>query len=153
MGKIKFLIVGLFLLSISGSCRYEEPSFSFTRIKDRIRGEWRVDKVEKNGEASTAFPCYEERQTSIFSFYQTGVCIIDYSQDNINIKTAEGTWNFGDKKKTLIVNVKGEQQIISRVYTIVKFSNKELKLTYTDSNGDKWTLYLGLILSFIDYGW
>ncbi len=153
MDKIKFFIVGLFLLSISGSCRYEEPSVSFTRLKDRIRGEWQIDKIEKNGIFTSEYPCVEEHLASIYSFYQTKVCMIDYSEDYLNKQTAEGTWDFGDKKKTLIVNVKGKNQIISRVYTIVKFSNKELKLSYVDDNGDKWTFHLGLILSFINYGW
>ena len=126
MDKIKFIVIGFILLSVMSSCRYEEPSFSLTKLNDRIRGEWQVNKIEKNGVLSSEFPCYEERVNSIFSFYQTGVCLIDYSQDNSNIKTAEGTWEFGNKKKTIIVNAKGQNQVISRVYTIIKFSNKEL---------------------------
>lgn len=157
MDKIKhfkplLLLLTFFTITCS-SCRYEEgPFINFTKVDNRIRGEWKITKIEHNGTTASSTAYSEEALGSIMDFYQTHVYFIHCTLNN-TIYNCEGSWDFGDKKRSIIVNYRGIRQVISREYEIIKFKNNLLKVRYTDDNGDEWTITLTLLLSYIEYGY
>ncbi len=156
MGKIKkyiyLIITSLILISVTSSCRYEEgPIFSFTKVENRIRGIWQIVEIQKNGITTYEPASNEEQIDSRLEFYQSRNFIIHYI-DGLNLRNGDGTWEFDDKKRNLIVNYKGKKNTISRIYKIIKFKNNELKLSFTDANDITWTLKLDIVESFIAYG-
>jgi hypothetical protein len=144
------LMASLLLLT---ACRYEEgPFLNFTNVEKRIRGSWAVSNVYKNGEeTSSEFPTAVESKSAQYEFYKNKVLLISYLQDNV-VKESSGSWEFGKKKKTIQAIFLNQYYSISREYEIIKFKNNELKLRFTDDNGNTWTLVLSLDYSFVPYG-
>ena len=144
-----FIILSMATLSTT-SCRYVEGG-GVGKVLNRIRGQWEITEITKNGE-KTSSAAYEEQVAGIMEFYRTQVYLLYYNEGSTTC-VCEGSWEFSEDKKELIVNYRGKYQIISREYTILKFSNHKLKLAYTDDKGDKWTILLELVISFIEYGY
>ncbi|MDR2407280.1 MAG: DUF5004 domain-containing protein, partial [Bacteroidales bacterium] len=151
MKKLLLGSIGLILL-LSG-CRYEEgPFINFTGVEKRIRGSWSMSNVYKNGEeTNTESPTVVETKNAEYAFYKNGLLNIKYIENNI-VKESSGSWEFGNKKKTIRVVFLNQYYNISREYEIVKFKTNELKLRFTDENGVKWTLVFSLNYSFVPYG-
>ena len=141
----KISIITVILLVFLSGCRYEEgPFLNFKKVEKRIRGVWDVSTVFKNGEAVTEnFPTSVESKYSQFYFYNNGVVVITYVKDNI-INQSSGSWDFGEKKKTLNITFKNDFTNVYREYEIVKFRSNELKLRFTDENDIEWILVLSL---------
>lgn len=158
MDKIKRISVLVVLTAgialFCSSCRYEEgPFINFVRVDNRIRGEWEISKIIRDdGTSVSSTSAAEESVGAIMDFYRTHIFIM-HCKDNTTIYNCEGSWDFGEKKRSVIVNFRGLRQVISREYEIVKFKNDELKLRYTDDNGVTWTITLDLLLSYIEYGY
>jgi hypothetical protein len=152
MKKLLLIIIGSMLLLSSG-CRYEEgPFINFTNVEKRIRGAWTVSHIYKNGqETNTESPTVVETQNAQFYFYKNKVLLIRYLHDNTD-KDSSGSWEFGNKKKTLRTIFLNQYYNISREYEIIKFKSNELKLRFTDDSGITWTLVLSLDYSFVPYG-
>ena len=148
--KISLVIATLILL-FSG-CRYEEGSgLSATKVEKRIRGIWTVSTVYKNGEKTdTESPTLVESKYAQYRFYKNKILLISYIQGNMLAKS-DGSWRFGEKKKTLDVTLLNQYYWVSRSYEIIKFTNKELKLRFTDEDGVIWTFVLALEQSFANY--
>lgn len=140
-----------FILLLSG-CRYEEgPALNFTKVEKRIRGLWTLSTIYKNGEKTdTQSPTFAESKNAQYEFFKSKIFIINYVHNGIVCKSS-GSWDFGDKKKTLDVTLVNLYYTISRNYEIIKFKNKELKLRFTDEDGVVWTLLLTLELSYASY--
>jgi hypothetical protein len=142
----------LMLLLLSAGCRYEEgPFLNFTKVEKRIRGMWSVSTVYKDGEKTeTESPTPVETLRAQFEFYKNKILVISYLDNNV-VKSSSGSWEFGDKKKTLNVAFQSQYTAISRQYEIIKFKNRELKVRFTDDKGIVWTIVFGLEYSFVPY--
>ena len=150
MKKIIFTMLSLtFLLS---ACRYEEgPFINFNKVEKRIRGAWLVSSVYKNGEITdTESPTVVEAKNSLYEFYKGSILIIKYYNNHISYESS-GSYEFGNKKKTINLVFKNQYDYLSREYEIIKFTNKELKVNFTDDKSVKWTLVLALEYSFVPY--
>jgi hypothetical protein len=149
----KILLGSICLMFLLSGCRYEEgPAISFTSAEKRLRGSWSVSNVYKNGEeTNTESPTVVESKNAQYEFYKNRVLLISYIQDNVS-KESSGSWEFGNKKKTLRVVFQNQYYNISREYEIVKLKSNELKLRFTDDNGVTWTLVFALNYSFVPYG-
>ena len=149
----KKVIVLLSLLSFLGSCRYEEgPFMSFTPVKDRIRGQWKLSTVQKDDVATLSeSPSVAENGDNLFEFYVTQRLQINY-WENGTIYQADGFYEFSDNKKQLLLTFSDRYHSYKRTYDILKFKNKELKVQFTDEKNTKWTLEFSLIESFIRNG-
>lgn len=149
MKKVIIAIIGLALLF--PACRYEEPSLSFTSVKKRIRGEWSLSKIYKNGEITeTESPSVVESKSARYGFYKREILIIKYNSGGILCESS-GSWVFGEKKKTLNLVFLDQYYNLSREYEIVKFKNNELKVRFKDDKAVEWTLILSLEYSFVPY--
>jgi hypothetical protein len=146
----KIIIVTIvFVLSLAG-CKYEEGN-ALTNVEKRIRGMWSVSSVYKNNEKTdTESPTLVESQDAMYEFYKTKILLISYVHNNI-VYRSDGSWKFGEKKKSIELTLKNQYYPISRSYEIVKFTNKELKVRFTDDDGVKWTLVLVLEQDFVPY--
>ena len=137
MKKIIFGITVL-ILTLAG-CKYEEGS-AFTNVEKRIKGIWSISSIYKNGEKTdTESPTVVESQNAVYEFHKTKLLLISYVYGDIAYQSP-GSWSFGDKKKTIELTFKNQYYDLNRSYEIVKFTNKELKVRFTDDYGVKWTL-------------
>ena len=148
----KFFII-LSLLCLFGACRYEEgPFISFTPVKDRIRGEWKVNSIQKNGVFTTSeSPSLAESLNNLFDFYINQRLQINYMEDG-TLYLSDGFYEFSSDKKELIAEFSDKYHSYKRTYKILKFKNKELKVKFTDENTAEWILDFTLIQSYIQYG-
>ena len=124
---------------------------NFTPVKDRIRGEWKVNAIQKNDASSTESPSLSESLNNYFSFYISKRLQIDY-WDESTMWQADGYYEFSSDKKELILNFSDRYHTYQRTYEIMKFKNKELKVRFTDEKSTEWILEFTLIQSFIPYG-
>ena len=146
----KISIITIVLLVFLSGCRYEEgPFLNFKKVDKRIRGAWDVSTVYKNGEKSdTEFPSEVESVRAQYTFYSNEVVLMTYIKNNIIVQSS-GSWNFGEKKKTLNVTFKNEYTNTYREYEILKFKSQELKLRFTDENNIEWILVFSLYYSMV----
>ena len=144
----KISIITIVLLVFLSGCRYEEgPFINFKKVDKRIRGMWDVSTVYKNGKQSDIeFPTEVESLRAQFRFHNNGVLIITYIQNNIIVQSS-GSWDFGEKKKTLNVAFKNQYTNTYREYEILKFKSQELKLRFTDEDDVEWMLVFSLYYS------
>jgi len=147
----KLITVAAVLTLALTNCKYEE-GFALTNVEKRIRGMWSVSSVYKNGEKTdTESPTVVESQGAMYEFYKTKFLLIRYLYNNI-VCQSNGDWKFGEKKKTVELTFKNQYSLtISRSYEIVKFTNKELKVRFTDDDGIKWILVLVIEQDFVPY--
>jgi len=149
----KKVLISLSLVCLLGACRYEEgPVMNFTPVKDRIRGEWKVNAIQKNGVATTTeSPSLAESRNNRFNFYLTKQLQINYLEDG-TVCQADGDYKFSSNKKEIILNFADNYQKYTRTYEIMKFKNKELKVKFNDDDNTEWVLEFTIIQSFIHYG-
>ena len=148
----KFLVT-LLLLSLFASCKYEEgPVVSSIPVKDRIRGEWKLNAIQKNGKSTTTeAPSIAESRNNAFSFYKNQRLQIDYIE-NSTLYQADGFYEFSSDKKNLILKFSDRYLSYERTYKILKFKSKELKVKFTDEQNIEWILEFTLTQSFRPYG-
>ena len=147
----KNIIIILSLLCVLSACRYKEgPFMNFTPVKDRIRGQWKVNTIQKDGASTTESPSIAESLNNYFYFYISNRLQIEYWENN-TVCQADGDYKFSSNKKELIVNFT-DIRAYQRTYEILKFKNKELKVKFTDDNNTVWILEFTLIQSFVPYG-
>jgi hypothetical protein len=149
----KKVLVIISLLCLLGACRYKEgPFINFTPVKDRIRGEWKVNSIEKNGVSTTTeSPSIAESRNNFFSFYISQRLQINYLEDGTEYQ-ADGFYEFSSDKKKILAKFSDRYRSYERSYEILKFKNKELKVKFTDEDNTEWILEFTLIESFINYG-
>ena len=149
----KKILITLSLLSLFASCKYEEgPFINFTPVKDRIRGEWKVNAIQKNGKSTTTeTPSLAESLNNAFSFYINQRLQIDYIE-NTTLYQADGFYEFSNDKKELILKFSDKYLSYERTYKILKFKSKELKVKFTDEKNTEWILEFTLTQSFRPYG-
>jgi hypothetical protein len=147
-----FLLI-LSLLCLLGACRYKEgPFMNFTPVKDRIRGQWKVNAIQKNDVATTTeSPSVAENCNNLFDFYINKRLQINYMEDG-TLYQADGDYKFSSDKKELITNFADKYRSYKRTYKILKFKNKELKVKFIDDDNVEWILEFTLIQSYISYG-
>ena len=140
------------LIILLSACKYEEgPFISFTSVEKRIRGAWSVSTVYKNGEITdTESPSIVESKRAKYEFFKRNILVISYINNDV-LYESSGSWEFGNKKKTINAVFMNQYYNLSREYEIVKFKSNELKVRFTDDNGMKWSLVLGLEYSFVPY--
>lgn len=144
------LLLGVFLLA---SChKYEEgPWISFTKKENRIRGYWELTDIYKNGEKTTSeSPSNVESIESVWKLFKNKTLLITYL-DDITYYKSSGSWDFKNDKEDLATTFTTRYSSISRTYTILKLSNKELKLKFKDDDGTVWVLDFSIIQSFAGY--
>lgn len=151
---MKKTILGiLFLIFLFSSCRYEEGPYVATKVEKRIRGMWSISSVYKNREITEVeFPTVVEAKGSQFEFYKRNILTIKYYYNGI-LSESSGSYEFGKNKKTIKLVFTNQYYTISREYEIIKFTNKELKVRFTDDKSIEWTLIFNLELSFVPYDW
>lgn len=149
----KKVLVIISLLCLFGSCRYKEgPFMNFTPVKDRIRGEWKVNAIQKNGVATTSeTPSLAESRNHYFEFYISQRLQINYWENGTRYQ-ADGFYEFSNDKKQIIAKFSDIYRSYNRTYDILKFKNKELKVQFTDEESTEWVLEFTLIQSYIQYG-
>lgn len=126
MKKIAVLLMSLavFTFVFIGCKKYDEgPAFSLASKKGRVVNVWKVEKAFFNG---------VEQPTTFFSGFS-----IEYTKDNKVIYTDNGvadpeqdTWEFGDKKETIIT--KSGTGSGADTTTILRLKSKELWLKSMD---------------------
>jgi hypothetical protein len=147
----KKVLIVLSLLCFLGSCRYDEGSGTIP-VKNRIRGQWKVNTVEKNGIATTTeSPSLAESRNNLFDFYINQRLQINYIEDG-TMYQGDGFYKFSSNKKELILDFSDKYRTYNRTYEILKFKNKELKVKFTDEENREWILEFTLIQSYIQYG-
>jgi hypothetical protein len=125
---------------------------NFTPVKDRIRGEWKVNTIQKNGTSTTTeSPSAAESLNNLFDFYVSQRLQISYLEEG-TVYQADGFYEFSSDKKKIIAQFSDRYRSYERNYEILKFKNKELKVKFTDSENTEWILEFTLIQSFIQYG-
>ena len=146
------IVIILSLLCLLSACRYDEGGGTGA-VKDRIRGEWKLNTVQKNGvTVLTESPSLAETQNNYFSFFISQRLQIDYVE-NGTLYQADGYYEFSSDKKKIIAKFADRYRTYERRYEILKFKNKELKVQFTDEENTKWILEFTLILSFKPYGY
>ena len=146
----------LLLCSLSAalpSCqKYEEgPKISFRKAENRIRGIWELSAVYKNGEKTTTeTPSEVESPDGTWELYKTGTVLITYYHSNSILKS-NGSWEFKDDKTTLETTFTSRYAVVSRQYKILRLTQKEMKLQYTDAQGVQWVLAFSIIQTFAGY--
>jgi hypothetical protein len=138
------------LVLVLTGCRYEEGN-ALTSVEKRIRGMWSISSVYKNDEKTdTESPTVVEAKNSTYEFFKSKILTINYLDNNILCQSS-GSWEFGEKKKTIELTLINQYYPMSRSYEIIKFKNKELKVRFTDDDGTKWALVLSLEQDYIPY--
>ena len=150
----KKILVVMSLLCLFGSCRYKEgPFMNFTPVKDRIRGEWKVNAIQKNGVSTTTeSPSIAESRNNFFEFYINQRLQINYWEEG-TMYQADGYYEFSDNKKQITCKFSDIYRSYERSYEILKFKNKDLKVKFTDEENTEWILEFTLIQSYIQYGY
>lgn len=124
------MVLSLSAVLFTSCNKYQDgPKFSLLTKKQRLTGDWKVEKVLFNG-------------SDITSLYNTAVgsnFVLDIEKDG-KYKVSgnfpdEGTWKFGEDKDDVYFqsNTAGSKEDAER---ILRLKNKELWLKHTESNGD-----------------
>ena len=135
------------------SCKkYEEgPWISFTKKENRIRGYWELSNIYKNGvKTTTQSPSSVESLESVWELYKNKTLLIDYLNNDTYYKS-DGSWDFEHNKDRLKVAFTTRYSSVTRSYTILKLSTKELKVKFKDSNDTIWVLDFSILQSFAGY--
>lgn len=150
-GKILlWLLLSAFVWT--GCNTYEEgPWISFTKKENRIRGFWELGAVYKNGVKTTdEHPSSVESRESVWELYKNKTLLITFLEGETYYKS-NGSWKFEEDKENLGVTFTTRYASLTRSYTILKLSNKEMKLKFKDEEGDTWVLVFSIIQSFAGY--
>ena len=148
-----YLLLLCSLTATLPSCqKYEDgPKISFRKAENRIRGIWELSSVYKNGEKTTTeTPSDVESPDGTWELYKSGTVLITYYQNNSLLKS-NGSWEFEDYKTTLNTTFTSRYAVVSRKYKILRLTQKEMKLQYTDAQGTQWVLNFSIIQTFADY--
>lgn len=132
---MKKFITGLMFVAVASmvavSCgKYEEgPGFSLRTKKGRVAGEWEVDKyVSSNGTET------QDQYNSTATYEKDGTFT-----SSSDFGSYTGTWEFGDKKETIIttvsVTIGGTTQTSKDTATIIRLTNSEFWTQ--DEDGDQ----------------
>jgi len=145
-------VIILLLICLFSACRYEDGGGSIP-VKDRIRGEWKVNAIQKDGVATLSeSPSVAESYNNLFSFFVSQRLEITYL-DGGTFYQADGFYEFSSDKKKIIARFSDRYLTYERTYEILRFKNKELKVRFTDEENTKWILEFTLIQSFRPYGY
>jgi len=147
----KKVLVILSLLCFFAACRYEGGGGTGS-VKDRIRGQWKVNAIQKDGVSTLSeSPSLAESRNNLFDFYINQRLQINYLDDGIFYQD-NGFYEFSSDKKKITVRFSDRYRSYERTYEILKFKNKELKVQFTDEKNTEWILEFTLIISYIQYG-
>ena len=125
------LTLGLFTVASCG--KYEEgPSLSLRAKKARLVGEWSIESVTVNGTDVTAF--YNALLGSDAKLHIEK----DETYHQHGLVEDEGTWKFGDKKESVIMQ-SNEAGSEAEDFDILKLKSNELWLKHTHQ--DEVTIY------------
>ena len=144
------LLLSVFLLA---SChKYEAgPWISFTKKENRIRGVWELSAVYKNGVKNTSeSPSSVESLESVWEMYKNKTLLITFLEGNTYYKS-NGSWKFEKDKENLGATFTTRYASLTRSYTILKLSSKELKIKFKDDKDDTWVLDFSIVQSFAGY--
>jgi len=148
----KKVLITLSLLCLFAACRYEDGGGTGS-VKDRIRGQWKVNIVQKNGVATTTeSPSVAESLNNLFDFYINQRLQVNYMEEG-TVYQGDGFYEFSSDKKKIIAKFSDRYRSFERQYEILKFKNKELKVKFTDEKNVEWILEFTLIQSFRPYGY
>jgi hypothetical protein len=151
--NILYLLLLCSLTATLPSCqKYEDgPWISFRKAENRIRGIWELSSVYKNGEkTATETPSEVESPDGTWELYKSVTVLITYYQNNSILKS-NGSWEFNDNKTILNTTFTSRYAVVSRKYKILRLTQKEMKLQYTDEQGTQWVLNFSVIQSFAGY--
>lgn len=125
--------------------------FGCTKPEDKIRGQWEINKIYKNGtETTTESPSEVENLLSTWTFYKSSIVIMKYTIGTTIYETS-GNWTINDENDILSVEFSSRYSELERTYTIDKFKSNELTVSFTDDKNIKWTIILGLLYSLQEY--
>ncbi|MDR1757604.1 MAG: hypothetical protein LBR51_01405 [Bacteroidales bacterium] len=139
-GKAIFVICLMSFLC--SGCRYPEYSWSLDHPEDRIIGIWQLQNIKKNGED---MPDSETRaalcRDAYYRFEYANILIVTVYDENLSpTQSVKGSYVFFDNYKKLNIDFRLQNKEYQYEARIIKFSDHQLKYTYTDSQGDNITL-------------
>ncbi|MCB9231876.1 MAG: hypothetical protein H6581_09450 [Bacteroidia bacterium] len=138
----KFTIIALLaLFVVTGltSCKYEDgPFISFIPKVERVANTWVVDQEFKNDTLTTG-----DHYVKQIIFYKEGNCSLTLTVIGFDILYT-GDWAFTDDKSAITIAVVDGSGFtsVNETYTILRLKEKEMWVTYTDSDNVKWTLHM-----------
>jgi len=117
---ISLMLVAMFAIAmvITGCKKYDEgPTMSLASKKGRVVGQWQLEQVLYNGIAQPVDPDWANET-------------MEYKKDNTWTYTnpsgsMSGTWDFGDKKETIISTFTFSGISSSDTTTIIRLKSKE----------------------------
>lgn len=124
------LVLSLTALMITSCSKYADgPKFSLLTKKQRLTGDWKIEKVLFNGDDIT----------SAYVAVLGANYVLDIEKDGKYKKTGniqdEGTWKFGEDKDDVYFQ-SSQPGAVEDAERILRLKNKELWTKYTYSNGD-----------------
>jgi hypothetical protein len=115
------------------SCKYEDgPSVSCRSKKTRVANLWRLSEMYVNDTLQ------ELNSNTGYSLELTKEGVATTTLDNNAVAPIVGTWEFGDKKETLIMHYPSDNLDPDNVpaeYTILRLADDELWLVRDYDNG------------------
>lgn len=124
------LVAMLALTAVVSSCsKYDEgPKFTLLTAKMRVTGNWEMIKVTYNGSDITSF-----NPKTKLDIVKDGSYTKTYTSGSFSI-TETGTWKFNSDKTDLIFTDSSNDVT---TFKIIQLKNKDMKLKYTDSDGNE----------------
>lgn len=135
----KIFAVAALLLVVTSCAKYDEGSnFSIFTAKARLVNSWTLESATyTSGSTTTSVTASGTLTVNKDGSYSTVITITYPFIGNVTTNET-GTWEFnGDKDKVITTDSNGNVT----TYDIVKLKNKEMSLTYTNSNNGDVTRY------------
>ena len=117
-------LIALVLVSITACKKYSEgPMLSLRSKKARLAGDWKLDKVTKNG-ADVSSQFISANATETYTYDKDGTWKYVYTSGTISLNFT-GKWEFVYKKENLKSTIDGSTDPDGDTVTIVRLKNKE----------------------------
>ena len=123
---IYFLIVILFL---GISCQKQAIN--------RLEGYWHLQRVTQCDTVPKTF-LPGDNPGNYYAFFKDNTLSVTYVEENSKIESFQGKWALENHSKNLVINFLLIGKRYNRTYTVKKLNKSEMRLEYTDTNGDKW---------------
>jgi hypothetical protein len=123
--KITLSLVAMAMILVTACKKYPEgPGFSLRSKKSRLAGEWKFDKMLKNGtDITTQVMGSGDSQTMTID--KDGKWTSVYTSGSVSF-TSTGTWEFVDSKENLKMVTDGSNDTDGDTSAIVKLKNNAL---------------------------
>lgn len=128
--SVKFYIYFLIAASFLGtSCQKQKT--------DRLEGYWHLQHVTQCDTVPKTF-LPGDNPGNYFAFFEDNTLSVTYVEGNNRTESFQGKWILESRNKNLTMNFLLIGKRYNRMYNVKKLTKKEIRLEYSDVNGDLW---------------